>query len=101
MSTSLHKNSEIKRRQNVTKINDAADRRNINDNFNHDNNENDNSLSSSFDIERETRLSRILTLRSMGLSQDEIARRIEVDQSTVSRDLQYIKQESRKRIDKY
>lgn len=101
MSTSLHKNSKIKRRQIVTKINYPADKINISSNANDHNNENDNSLSSNCDIERENRLSRVLSLHSMGLSQDEIARRMEVDQSTVSRDLQYIKQESRKRIDKH
>lgn len=37
----------------------------------------------------------------MGLSQDEIATELKVNQSTVGRDLQYIKQESRRRIDKY
>ena len=100
MSTSLHKNSEIKRQQNVTKINDAAVKMDINNNVNDDNN-NTNSLSSNFDIEKENRLSKVLSLHIMGLSQDEIATELKINQSTVSRDLQYINQESRRRIDKY
>jgi hypothetical protein len=35
------------------------------------------------------------------LTQEEIARELNVDQSTVSRDLQYIKQEAKKKIEKY
>jgi hypothetical protein len=98
MNTSLHKNTEKKIQQNVTKTNDEAAKMDIN-NANEDNN--DNFLSSSFDIERENRLSKILSLHVMGLSQAEIANELKVNQSTVSRDLQYIKQESRRRIDKY
>jgi hypothetical protein len=95
MNTSLHKNSELKRRQNVTETNDETARMDTNE----DNN--DNLRSSSFDIERENRLSKILSLHVMGLNQAEIANELKVNQSTVSRDLQYIKLESRRRIDKY
>lgn len=35
------------------------------------------------------------------MTQEEIARELNVDQSTVSRDLQYIKQEAKKKIEKY
>jgi transcriptional regulator with XRE-family HTH domain len=52
-------------------------------------------------IERENRLSRIISLYSKGLTQTEIASELGVDQSTVSRELQFIKQEARKRIEKY
>jgi predicted transcriptional regulator len=53
------------------------------------------------DIERENRLSKVLSLFSKGLSQEEIAFELRVDQSTVSRDLQLIKQEARKQVEKY
>jgi transcriptional regulator with XRE-family HTH domain len=53
------------------------------------------------DIEKENRLSRIISLYSKGLTQSEIAQELNVDQSTVSRDLQFIKQEAKKKIEKY
>ena len=52
-------------------------------------------------IEKENRLSRIISLYSKGLTQTEMASELGVDQSTVSRDLQFIKQEAKKRIEKY
>jgi transcriptional regulator with XRE-family HTH domain len=53
------------------------------------------------DIEKENRLSKIISLYSKGFTQSEIAERAGVDQSTVSRDLQFIKQEAKKKIEKY
>jgi transcriptional regulator with XRE-family HTH domain len=53
------------------------------------------------DIEKENRLSRIISLYSKGLTQAEIAQELGVDQSTVSRDLQFIKQEAKNKIEKY
>src|SRR5215207_3753836 len=53
------------------------------------------------DIEKENRLSRIVSLYSKGLTQAEIAQELGVDQSTISRDLQFIKQEAKKKIEKY
>jgi hypothetical protein len=53
------------------------------------------------DIERENRVSKILSLHSKGLNQEEIALELCVDQSTVSRDLQLIKQEARKQVERY
>jgi transcriptional regulator with XRE-family HTH domain len=53
------------------------------------------------DIEKENRLSKIISLYSKGLTQSEIAQEIGVDQSTISRDLQLLKQEARKKIEKY
>ena len=53
------------------------------------------------DIEKENRLSRIVSLYSKGLTQVEIAQELGVDQSTVSRDLQFIKQEAKKKIVMY
>jgi transcriptional regulator with XRE-family HTH domain len=52
-------------------------------------------------IERENRLSTIISLYSKGLTQSEIGSELGVDQSTVSRDLQFIKQEAKKKIEKY
>jgi DNA-binding NarL/FixJ family response regulator len=53
------------------------------------------------DIERENRLSKVTSLYSKGLNQEEIALELHVDQSTVSRDLQVIKQEARRQVEKY
>jgi transcriptional regulator with XRE-family HTH domain len=53
------------------------------------------------DIEKENRLSRVVSLYSKGLTQAEIAQDLDIDQSTVSRDLQFIKQEAKKKIEKY
>ena len=53
------------------------------------------------DIERENRLSKVISLYSKGLNQEEIAQELHVDQSTVSRDLQYIKLEARIKVEKY
>lgn len=40
-------------------------------------------------------------MHSKGLNQEEIARELHVDQSTVSRDLQHIKHEAKAKIEKY
>ena len=53
------------------------------------------------DIERENRLAKVISLFSKGLSQEEIALELHVDQSTVSRDLQLVKQEARRQVEKY
>jgi len=53
------------------------------------------------DIEREHRLAKVTSLYSKGLNQEEIALELHVDQSTVSRDLQLIKQEAGKQVEKY
>jgi Trp operon repressor len=56
---------------------------------------------STIDIEKENRLSKIISLLSKGLTQSEIAQELDVDQSTISRDLQLLKQEAKKKIEKY
>lgn len=53
------------------------------------------------DIVRENRLAKIISLYSKGLNQEQIAQELEIDQSTVSRDLQSIKQEAAMQIEKY
>ena len=53
------------------------------------------------DIEKQNRLSKVISLHSNGLSQEEIAQELYIDQSTVCRDLQYIKHEARIKIEKY
>ena len=42
-----------------------------------------------------------MSLYSKGLNQEEIAQELHIDQSTVSRDLQFIKQQAKKQIEKY
>jgi DNA-binding NarL/FixJ family response regulator len=59
------------------------------------------SSSSNKNIDRENRLSSVITLHSKGFTQYEIAKQLQVDQSTVSRDLQIIKNEARINIEKY
>jgi hypothetical protein len=56
---------------------------------------------SPIDIEKENRLSKIISLFSKGLTQSEIAQELGVDQSTISRDLQFLKQEAKKKIEKF
>jgi transcriptional regulator with XRE-family HTH domain len=53
------------------------------------------------DIARENRLSQIISLYSKGLTQSEIAEKMGVNQSTISRDLQHLQQEAKKSIWKY
>src|SRR5215217_2175042 len=53
------------------------------------------------DLARENRLSQIITLYSKGLTQLEIAEKTQVNQSTISRDLQYLKQLAKTSIWKY
>jgi IS30 family transposase len=55
----------------------------------------------SVDLEQQNRRSKVLALHSKGLTQLEIAEQLGVDQSTVSRDLQHIREESRKYIEIY
>jgi hypothetical protein len=53
----------------------------------------------SVDIEHENRKAKVLTLYTKGMTQSEIAEQLHIDQSTVSRDLIHIKEESRKQIE--
>ena len=95
MSTSMHKNSQIKVPHNsglnMSKIpTDSGTGK-----------ENDLQKLYVQDIDKENRLSKITSLYGKGFSQEEIANQIGVDQSTISRDLQLIKREARTQIDKY
>ena len=56
---------------------------------------------SPIDIEKENRLSKVISLISKGLTQSEISQELGVDQSTISRDLQFLKQEAKKKIERY
>ena len=56
---------------------------------------------SQLDIIRENRLSQIISLYSKGLTQAEIAEKMQVNQLTSSRDLHYLQQESQKNKWKY
>lgn len=50
-------------------------------------------------VEIETRRTKVVALYSKGLTQDEIAKELGVDQATVSRDLQEMRKQSRKVIE--
>jgi transcriptional regulator len=52
-------------------------------------------------IEHQDRLVKVLTLHSKGFSQSEIAKKLNVNQSTVSRDLDEIRRKARKTLDLY
>ena len=53
------------------------------------------------DIEHQDRLAKVLMLHSKGFSQSEIAKKLDVNQSTVSRDLGEIRSKARKTLDLY
>ena len=53
------------------------------------------------DIERQDRLAKVLMLHSKGFSQLEIAKKLDVNQSTISRDLDEITRKARKKLDLY
>lgn len=53
------------------------------------------------DPEHQDRLSKVLMLHSKGYSQSEIARKLNVNQSTVSRDLAEIRNKARSSLDLY
>lgn len=57
--------------------------------------------SSDEDIEHEDRLAKVLMYHSKGFSQSEIARKLNVNQSTVSRDLEEIRKKARNSLDLY
>ena len=64
--------------------------------------ENDNSdLLEKEDPEHQDRLAKVLMFHSKGYSQSEIARKLNVNQSTVSRDLSEIRNKARSSIDLY
>ena len=52
-------------------------------------------------IEHENRLAKVLAFHSKGFSQSEIAQKLNVDQSTVSRDLQEIRKKARGSLELY
>ena len=53
------------------------------------------------DIEKQNRLSKVISMYRKGLNQEEIARELYIDQSTVCRDLQYIKHQAKIKIEMY
>ena len=57
--------------------------------------------SAELEINKEQRLSIVLSLHSKGLTQYEIAQRLRLNQSTISRDLQVLKQEARRNLEKH
>lgn len=63
--------------------------------------EKDTTRSSEEDIEHQDRLAKVLTLHSKGFSQSEIARKLNVNQSTVSWDLEEIRKKARSSLDLY
>ena len=105
MSTTLHKNTPpkvitcLKNKNNRYAANSSTDKSSQNEPIKE--NMSVTSKIAVIDIERENRLSKVISLYSKGLNQEEIARELHVDQSTVSRDLQYIKHEARIKIEMY
>ena len=106
MSTTLHKNTPPKV---ITCLKNKNNRYAANSLTDHKSSQNEpikenmsvTSKIGVIDIGRENRLSKVISLHSKGLNQEEIAQELHVDQSTVSRDLQYIKHEAKIKIEKY
>ena len=92
MSTALHKRIP---KTSLSEMNENI----INLNNNNDDKNTENFPLPSLDIARESRLSKVVSLYSKGLNQEEIAQELHIDQSTVSRDLQFIKQQAKKQIE--
>ena len=53
------------------------------------------------DVEHQDRLAKVLLYHSKGFTQSEIAHKLNVNQSTVSRDLEDIKKKARSSLDRY
>ncbi len=53
------------------------------------------------DLQHQERLSKVLTFHSKGYSQSEIARKLNLNQSTISRDLAEIRRKARSSLDLY
>ena len=53
------------------------------------------------ELDKEERLAQMLSLHTKGLTQKEIAEKLDLNQSTVSRDLHYIRQNARTYIENY
>lgn len=53
------------------------------------------------ELEKEERFAQMLSLHSKGLTQKEIAEKLDINQSTVSRDLHYIRQTARTHLENY
>jgi transcriptional regulator with XRE-family HTH domain len=111
-STKVEDSNNNNRNQKITKNNKIKNDNNNNyntlnspnntTNFTSTNNTNQHQQQQSqLDIVRENRLSQIIGLYSKGLTQSEIAQKMNVNQSTISRDLQYLQQEAKKSIWKY
>src|SRR5919108_5077052 len=62
---------------------------------------NNNNTQSDILLQQQNRQAKVLGLHSKGMTQAEIASVLDVDQSTISRDLKHIKEESRKYIEQY
>jgi hypothetical protein len=105
MSTPLHKNTSI----NVVtylKKNRSAANGSVNNQYSQNTMIKENVSSgvskiAVIDIEKQNRLSKVISLHSKGLNQEEIAHELCINQSTVSRDLQYIKHEAKIEVEKY
>jgi len=63
--------------------------------------QNEESEDDDYDFEHQDRLAKVLNLHSQGHSQTEIARKLNVNQSTISRDLDEIKKKARGSLDLY
>ena len=63
--------------------------------------EDDTNQSSEEDIEHQDRLAKVLMYHSKGFSQSEIAHKLNVNQSTVSRDLEEIRKKARGSLELY
>lgn len=111
MSTLVHKNDKVSSSLSSTKEQQSSSKdenkqgNNIEDNIKANlKNISDQSRKQGeniLDFEQQNRRTKVIALYTKGLSQVEIAEKIGVNQSTISRDIQYLQQEAKKQIWKY
>jgi hypothetical protein len=104
----VHNNKELKaeNKNKIVKNNDFNFHSNVEPKLKHNNNKNNPTITDNqtnlslqhLDFTYENRLAQIIALLSKGLTQQEIAQQIGVHQSTISRDLNYLKQEAKRQI---
>jgi predicted transcriptional regulator len=105
MSVTVHKKGSVKMvplpEEQVLLLNNNEEASHSTNSLVKTNNFNNSTTKQLENIERENRLSAILRLHTRGLNQEQIAQELHIHQSTVSRDLHLVQQESKKHVEKY
>jgi FixJ family two-component response regulator len=105
MSVTVHKKGSVKMvplpEEQVLLLNNNEEASHSTNSLEKTNNFNNSTTKQLENIERENRLSAILRLHTRGLNQEQIAQELHIHQTTVSRDLHLVQQESKKHVEKY